>query len=63
MSGPTRATQLERYVFPAAAGGEYEPDNLQDDAMRRTRSAPLGTDGLFRWQMMTNQITKLNRHA
>ena len=62
MGGPAGAAHLRRDVFPAAAGGQDEPEDFEDAAVVDGRSAAGWANRLFGRQVVCGQIEERIRH-
>ena len=63
VGGPAGAAHLRRDVLPAAAGGQDEPDDPDDDAVADAGPPALGADGLLRRQVVADDLEELIGHV
>jgi hypothetical protein len=62
MGGPAGAAQLRRYILPAAASGQDEPQDFHDAAVVDGRPAAGWAYRRLGRQMVSGQIEKRIRH-
>jgi hypothetical protein len=63
MGGHAGAAQLWRDVLPAAARGQDEPQDVQDDAMADAWPTAVATDVLLRRQVMSGEVEERIGHT
>ena len=63
VGGPAGAAEFRRDVLPAAAGGQDEPDDPEDDPVADSGPPALGADGLLRRQVMGDDLEELLGHV